>query len=315
VLPRDLALSLHELLRRHFRDVRAVEVIVEQRDEERRAAGDRRCAARELASAEERRRIRAREGRRVADRRATTMAVDAPVLPRRARAHLGRIAFIERIEPSGQALEDVDTARLVAQIQGGDLDAFSTLYMRYFDRVYGYLRLALNDAHEAEDVTQDIFIRVLDALPRYERRAQPFRAWLFVIVRNHALNVLRQSRRLELVAPEELPVAEERWEDERLGEALDWITDRELMMFVERLPLPQRQVLLLRYVLDLGFAEIAVMLGRHSEDARTLHKRAVGMLRSRLTAVGRGQRGGRARMRGCLREAQVLRHRRFALRP
>jgi RNA polymerase sigma-70 factor (ECF subfamily) len=227
--------------------------------------------------------------------------------------------FVERLEPAGLALEDADTARLVARIQSGDRDAFAALYTRYFDRVYSYLRIALGDPHEAEDATQQVFIKVLAALPRYERRRTPFRGWLFVIVRNHSLALLERRGRVEVVEPEQLSrrhesalIAED---DGELG-ALSWITDRELLMFVERLPLAQRQVLMLRYLVDLTDAQTAAILGRSAADVRMLQSRAVRFLRERLAAVGRGAAPGRGvRMRRWPRQVTVLRSRRWALLP
>ncbi|MDX6633752.1 MAG: hypothetical protein QOG26_1757 [Solirubrobacterales bacterium] len=230
---------------------------------------------------------------------------------------LGEVVFVERVEPVGEQLEDLDTARLVTQIQAGDQAAFSQLYMRYFDRVYSYLRVVLNDIHEAEDAAQQVFMQVLEAVPRYERRgAQPFRAWLFVIVRNYAVARVRKLNRLEPMEPQELNERRGRNGDqEEEMPALDWISDRDLVLFVERLPLPQRQVLLLRFQLDLSNTQVAAVLGRSENEVRVMQHRALRFLRDRLTAVGREPRSGerRPRMARCPQKARVLRERRFAL--
>jgi RNA polymerase sigma-70 factor (ECF subfamily) len=312
VVPSELADKLHEPLRRHFRDDAATEVIVEQRGRERRSAAERRRA--EEAAADERRRIRAEAGRRVADRRAALVPVAAPELPRRLSAHAAHLVFFERIEPSSEALEDRDTARLVARFQTGDQDAFATLYNRYFDRVYSYLLVVLGNQHQAEDATQHVFMRVFESLPRYERRRQPFRAWLFTIVRNYALDQLKASRRLEVLEPEIIETARD--DEPAHLPVLDWITDRELGVFIQRLPLAQRQVLVLRFMLDLPYAEIAAILDRSQADVRMLQSRALAFLRQRLRAVGQGREGARRvpmRRRG--RRVDVLRARRWALVP
>jgi RNA polymerase sigma-70 factor (ECF subfamily) len=314
IVPQDLAPALHDLLRRHFRDRADVEVIVERRADDRRARIERRGEpARELA--EGRRRILAVAGRRVAERRVTEVAVGAFALPRRAQRHADRIVFIERLEPSAQALEDADTARLVARIQAGDRGAFASLYMRYFDRVYGYLRLALNDPHEAEDAAQEIFIRVLSALPRYERRAQPFRAWLFVIARNHAMTRLKRSGAIEPAEPAVVDRVREEHEIADLPE-LEWISNRELLMFIERLPLIQRQVLVLRYTLDFSLRDAAGILGRSPNEISAFQHRALRTLRERLSAIGwGGVQRRRVPSSRWVRPARVLRRRRFALTP
>ena len=318
VVPWELAGELHEELRQHFGADPSIDVVVERRHRERRTAEDRRSA--EAEALNNRRLIRNADGRRVGDRRAAVATVEAPTLPERAHPFADRLTFIERLEPSDQHYEDLDTARLVTRLQAGDREAFSELYMRYFDRVYSYLRLALDDEHAAEDTTQQVFLKVMEALPRYERRTQPFRAWLFTIVRNHAIRYLEKRGRMEVVDPVELT----EWREDRaepeppeaLG-TLGWISDREILMLIERLPVAQRQVLMLRYMMDLTTTDIAAVLGRSNEDVRALQSRALRFLQQRLTALGRTPHGrqptiGMSRRRS---GAPVLRARRFEHHP
>jgi RNA polymerase sigma-70 factor (ECF subfamily) len=97
-------------------------------------------------------------------------------------------------------------------------------------------------------------------------------------------------------------------------QVLEWVSDRDLLLFVERLPPSQRDVLALRFLLDMTTAEIAAMLGRTPEAVRVLQHRALTMLRKRLTALGRGPRDRtRSGVRRCPDQAPVLRMRRFAL--
>ncbi|MDX6652699.1 MAG: polymerase sigma-70 factor, subfamily [Solirubrobacterales bacterium] len=226
----------------------------------------------------------------------------------------GVVAFCERVEPAAEQVEDLDTARLVVRFQAGERDVFTALYNRYFDRVFGYMRVLLKGGHAAEDATQQVFMQVFEALPRYERRRQPFRAWLFVIVRNRAITELQEARRVEpfeVVEPD--GTIEANGNGEGL-EVLNWLSDPDLMMLIERLPLPQRQVLLLRYMMDLDFRQIGEILGRRDDDVRALQYRALTFLRKRLAALGRrSTSGGRVRMQRCADKANVLRARRFAL--
>jgi RNA polymerase sigma-70 factor (ECF subfamily) len=209
----------------------------------------------------------------------------------------------------------VDTARLVARIQGGDADAFGNLYTRYFDRVYSYVRVMLRNRTDAEEVTQDIFADVFEGVDRYVPRERPFRAWLFTIARNHAINHMQRERRLELVDPQDLDRRRERpTEDEISIEALDWISDHEVRLFIERLPLAQREVLLLRYLADMTHDEIAKALDRSPVTVRMQLSRALSFLRDRLAAIGREpKRGDRIRSRLLIPQSRVLRVRRFGL--
>lgn len=314
VVPWELADRLHEPLRRHFRNDPDVDVIVERRRRERRKQADRRAAA-SAATAEERRRIRGAGGRRVGERRAALAPIAPPTLPRVAQPFVEEIVFVERLEPSDQHSEDLDTARLVSRVQAGDSPLFAEIYMRYFDRVYSYLRIALDDDHAAEDATQQVFVKVMEALPRYERRTQPFRAWLFTIVRNHAIRQLEKRARLELVDPATLNERHQQAEDRAPHgiEALTWVTDRELLMLIERLPVAQRQVLLLRFMMDMTTSDIAAVLDRSSDDIRALQSRALRFLQQRLTALGREPRRSERSMQMTRRRGSqpVLRARRY----
>jgi RNA polymerase sigma-70 factor (ECF subfamily) len=315
VVPSDLAARLHEPLRRHFAGDAHVEVIVERRAAERRQAGERRATSSDSPPRRDRRHVEDPSGRRVADRRAALVVSESPPLPRKARPYADRLRFIERLALASDRAEDIDTRRLVARFQGGDRDVFAALYMRYFDRVYNYLRLILNDRLAAEDATQQVFVNALEGLPDYEQRRQPFRAWLFVIARNHALNWLAKEQRSQPMDGRELERRRDQCQsaDIDLG-ALEWVSDPELLLFIERLPVVQRQVLLLRFMLDLPYDRIAEILGRNPDDVRALQSRAVRFLRARLTALGHGAEDGeRVRMRRRPQRTNVLRARRWAL--
>jgi RNA polymerase sigma-70 factor, ECF subfamily len=219
-------------------------------------------------------------------------------------------------DPEHRRAEDLDTNRLVARIKGGDTAAFDRLYLRYFDRVYAYARVALRDAHEAEDLAQQVFASVIQALPRYEvREDSPFRIWLFRITRNAVLRSISRGRRMQV---EEPAVMERRIE--HLGPdcpmGLEWLSDANLANLVERLPIGQRQVLLLRYVFELTTEEIAGALERSPVAVRMLEHRAIRALESRLAALrGLSVRCDRAAMTMRYRPQPVLAARRLALSP
>jgi RNA polymerase sigma-70 factor (ECF subfamily) len=238
-------------------------------------------------------------------------------LPRWAERHAARLSFVERIEPTTQVLEDADSGRLVVRFQQGDADVFGKLYLRYFDRVYSYVRVALRNAHDAEDITQQVFMSALERLDRYELRAgQPFRGWLFVIARNLSITHMRRSGSVDFREPDEIDRRRERSEpDDRALPALGWLSDPDLVLLIERLPIAQRQVLFLRFELDLSYAEIAGILERSEDDVRALQSRGVRFLRARLSSLGRDSRwhARRIGMRSKLRPATVLAARRWRL--
>jgi RNA polymerase sigma-70 factor (ECF subfamily) len=185
--------------------------------------------------------------------------------------------------------------------QSGDANAVQGLYLRYYDLVYGYGRMMLKDAHEAEDVTQDVFIRILGLLPRYEPRAgRPFRVLLLRITRNRAIDYLRKHSQWEPQPPDEL---DDRFDsaapvDDPPG-AFDALPDAELEVALRRLPSSQRQVVVLRYVFDLSTQEVADVIDATPKAVRNLQYRGLQFLRSMLASPGASV-GARLRAPGAL---------------
>jgi len=245
----------------------------------RRCAEDRRGAA--DGAERDRRRVRNAAGRRVADRRAAGRPAPVPALPPQLARHAARLRFVE-VEPLPEiALQDADSGRLVVRVQAGDREAFSELYLRYFDGIYGYLRTALRDPHEAEDAAQDVFMQALRALPRYELRGQPPRRWLFRIARNQAIDRARRRR----TAPEDPAVLEARVDGEAEDAFAGVLSDAALVAHIQRLPEAQREVLFLRYAAGFEAQEIAAMTQRSAAAVRQLHHRAIVELRRRLPSA------------------------------
>lgn len=295
VVPADLGPDVHDLARRHWSSDPAVVVLRERRRAERRSAGE-------------------SGGRRVADRRCAT-AVEPPArLPSDLRAHAQHLGFAQRRGTATRDPEDVEADRLIVRMQRGDMSAFDALYSRYFDRVYAYARVALRDSYEAEDVTQQVFSNVIQALPRYQvRQDSSFRAWLFRITRNMVLRTASRNGRCQPQEPAELDRRlESRVPDEPFN--LEWLSDKDLAMLVERLPLAQQQVVLLRYVFEFKTVEIAEALERTPVAVRMLEHRAMRGLEARLHAI-RGTTGScdRTSMLARVRPMPVLFRRRLAL--
>jgi RNA polymerase sigma-70 factor, ECF subfamily len=171
---------------------------------------------------------------------------------------------------------DADDARVLQAVQrakAGDREALRFLYVRYADNVYGYVLSLLNDAHEAEDVTQHVFMKLMSALHKYEPRAVPFAAWVMRVARNVAIDHLRQRR--------QLPCEEVFGADERADDVHD---DRRrcLRAALETLPEDQRNVVVLRHLVGLSPGEIADRLGKTQASVHGLHHRARLALRGEL---------------------------------
>src|ERR1700761_5330902 len=87
-------------------------------------------------------------------------------------------------------------SRAIQQAQGGDRNAIGFLYARYADNVCGYVRSIVHDQHEAEDITQHVFAKLMRVIGKYEPRDVPFFAWMLRVARNVAVDEIRRQRML-----------------------------------------------------------------------------------------------------------------------
>jgi RNA polymerase sigma-70 factor (ECF subfamily) len=140
-----------------------------------------------------------------------------------------------------------DEARLVRRARDGDSDAFAELYRRHFATVYRVAFLVCHDAAAAEDIAQESFLAAIRNLDRFER-GRPVRPWLARIASNRAIDWVRARNRRAESGLDEAPAAAAGVEP---GDAL---------ALIARLPAEQRQVVALRFVLDLTPGEIAALL-------------------------------------------------------
>jgi RNA polymerase sigma-70 factor (ECF subfamily) len=180
-----------------------------------------------------------------------------------ARDGTARIGF-HPVAALGRDDRDPGIASLVARAKAGDMGAVRLLYVRYKDNVYGYVLSIVGDQHEAEDVTQHVFLKLMSVIHKYEPRGTPFTAWLLRVARNAALDHLRSRRSLP---------CEEVYE--RADEADDSSRDRRwgLEQALGALPQEQRNVLVLRHLVGLTPAEIALRMGRTEASVHGLHHR------------------------------------------
>ena len=154
--------------------------------------------------------------------------------------------------------------RVVEAAKRGDHEAIRYLYLRFADNVYGYARSILRDEHEAEDVTQQVFARLMTAIPGYEQRSVPFSSWLLRITHNLSIEQIRRRR---AVPCEEARIVEEGREE--TGAELS-MTLREAL---EQLPEEQREVVVLRHIAGMSPSEIAGHLGKSEDSVHGLHHR------------------------------------------
>jgi len=156
-----------------------------------------------------------------------------------------------------------ETRLAVARAKEGDREAFQYLYVSYSDNIYGYVRSIIRDEHEAEDVTQHVFAKLMTSIVKYDDRGVPFFAWLVRFARNVAIDHMRANRAT--------PVEHVLDPDHDDGADLDHsLTVREVLAC---LPEEQREVVVLRHVVGLSPGEIAGRMGRTESSVHGLHHR------------------------------------------
>ena len=165
----------------------------------------------------------------------------------------------------------------IAAAKAGEWDALSYLYSRYADDVCRFVQSIVRDRHEAEDITHDVFVKLIRAIQKYEEREVPFAAWIMRVARNAALDHVRSRR--------QIPV-EEVWisEDDRDRTALEYT--QALKAALAELPESQREVLVLRHIGGLSPTEIAERLGKTEASIQGLHHRGRAALKRSLRELG-----------------------------
>jgi RNA polymerase sigma-70 factor (ECF subfamily) len=167
------------------------------------------------------------------------------------------------VDSAVRTVSQTDEHELIRNAQLGERSAFAVLVERYWERLYRWLFHLTHDAHTAEDLAQESFLRAYGALASFQAGTN-FQAWLFRIAHNALANQRRASRRVRQPFPNGVPLARERPEELAMSrEAL-----QQLARAVGRLPTDFRAAFLLRVEQNLSFRDIARALGITEETAR-----------------------------------------------
>jgi RNA polymerase sigma-70 factor (ECF subfamily) len=176
-------------------------------------------------------------------------------------------------------LDETAIERLVQEARDGDAWAFGLLFDHYHLPVYRYIASRVHRPSDAEDLTQLVFVKALEALPRYESRGVPFGGWLFRLARNTVIDHVRTRHdHVDLdsaigqagreAGPDEVTVA--RQELDEVAEALAALTEE------------QRDAIALRFFAGLSAREAAEVMGKQEGTIRGLQFRAIAALRRKL---------------------------------
>jgi RNA polymerase sigma-70 factor (ECF subfamily) len=175
--------------------------------------------------------------------------------------------------------DDAAIEELVAAAKAGDAEAFGRLFDHFHEPVHRYVAARVRRPSDAEDLAQLVFVKALEALPRYEARGVPFGGWLFRLARNVVIDHVRTRREhapLDLIVerssgtdgPDELAV---------LRQEMDHVA-----VALRRLTPEQREAIELRFFAGLSAKEAAVAMGRQEGTVRGLQFRAIAAIRREL---------------------------------
>jgi RNA polymerase sigma-70 factor, ECF subfamily len=180
--------------------------------------------------------------------------------------------------------QQAEVRALVERAQQGDRDALEELYLLHFDRIYSYLHMSVGNRHDAEDLTTQTFLKMLESIGRFKFQAAPFSAWLFRIAHNLAMDHFRAARRWQ--PEEEVPEPPGDEEPSAEAQALQAIGRQSMLELIEGLSPEQQQVLTLKFVFNFPNAEVATILGKTEGAIKSLQHRALVSLQKQITQPG-----------------------------
>jgi RNA polymerase sigma-70 factor (ECF subfamily) len=168
-----------------------------------------------------------------------------------------------------------DDTHLIHCARHGDRDAIAALYRHHVDAIHRYVRYRVPDTAAAEDLTAEVFLRMVEGLPRYYQNGAPFEAWLYRIAAARVADYYRRRKRrpqesLTDAEPDRAELPERRLQNEEEQTAL--------RAALRQLSAEQQDVLLLRFVERKSHAEVAALLGKSVTAIKSTQHRALSRL-------------------------------------
>lgn len=185
-------------------------------------------------------------------------------------------------------MEDYSDEQLIADYLAGDEKSLEILIKRYLKPIYSFVYRYVGNPQEAEDITQDVFVKVWKNLKKFNQ-GRSFKTWIFSIAKNASLDFLRKKKATPFskfengegentligTLADSSPLPDEILERAGIAEMLNAV--------MKRLAPKYRMVLFLRYNDHFTFREIAEILGEPLNTIKSRHRRALIMLRKLLT--------------------------------
>jgi RNA polymerase sigma-70 factor, ECF subfamily len=185
--------------------------------------------------------------------------------------------------PEKPPRESTDEVRkLVDRAQKGDRAALEELYLIHFDRIYSYLHVSVGNRPDAEDLTTQTFLKMLESIGRFRWQSAPFSAWLFRIAHNLAMDHFRARKRVQ--PEEEVPEPIGSEEPSAELEAMQSIGRESMLELIDKLSPEQQQVLTLKFVFNFPNADVAKILDKTEGAIKSLQHRALASLQKQIAS-------------------------------
>lgn len=169
---------------------------------------------------------------------------------------------------------------LVELAQKGDRASLEELYLIHFDRIYSYLHMTVANRHDAEDLTTQTFVKMLESIGRFRWQSAPFSAWLFRIAHNLSMDYFRSRRRWQPEAEVPEPYGSE--EPSAEAEAMQSIGRQSMLDLIDTLSHEQQQVLTLKFVFNFANGDVAKILDKSEGAIKSLQHRALASLQKQV---------------------------------
>lgn len=178
-------------------------------------------------------------------------------------------------------LDTLEDAELVDLAKRGDSEAFGELYERYAPKIFRFVYASLNNRWDAEDITEEVFIRTWRSLDSYNESGFPFSAFIYRIARNIMIDQYREDRRGEPEVSIDDHAGLESGHDptDRFEQKLEHI---QLLKAVQQLRKEYQEIIILRFMSELSAEEIAEITGQSIGSIRVLQHRALNALKKLL---------------------------------
>jgi RNA polymerase sigma-70 factor (ECF subfamily) len=179
---------------------------------------------------------------------------------------------------------NIEVEPLVDRAAGGDAEAFGRLYDIFADRIFRHIYYRTSNIEDAKDLTQEVFLKAWQGLPKYKRTKTPFLGWLFTISHNRVIDYYRTKKDYTYLN-DEIVMEDQEKSPDKLVEAQ--FTQQEVSRVILQLPEDQQQVILMSFIEGFEYNEIAAILNKSEGNIRVIVHRALKRMREILDKAGK----------------------------